>query len=175
MNPEISPVAIAPSVASFARGFAGATYGARTARVVAVEQLALWGWPKESNAAATVALVVAELASNAATHGERPDSRFELRLTVEPVGASTSTVSLRIEVTDGHAGLPPVYPKAPVDTAESGRGLLLVDALAVGRGVQREDQGGKTVWAVVELALTERLGPSLVRNPFANNPTAVGP
>jgi len=157
MNPEISPVAIAPSVASFVRGFAGTTYGARTARVVAVEQLAKWGWPMESNASGTVALVVAELVSNAVSHGRRPGSRFELRLTVGPAGANTSTVSLRIEVSDGHAGLPTVYPKAPADTAESGRGLLLVDALAVGRGVERGDQGGKMVWVVVELALTERV------------------
>lgn len=156
MNPETSPVAFAPSVTSFVRDFAGTTLGARTARVIAVEQLALWGWPMGSNASAVVAQVVAELAANAATHGGRPDAGFVLRLAVEPAGAGTSTVSLRVEVSDGHAGLPTACPAPPADTAESGRGLLLVDALAVGRGVARGGEGGKTVWAVIELALRER-------------------
>ncbi|EYT83913.1 regulatory protein, partial [Streptomyces sp. Tu 6176] len=60
---------------------------------------------------------------------------------------------VRIEVTDARGEqLPttPPYPEGPSTEAESGRGLLLVEALADRWGVQPYPPGGKTVWAEIE-------------------------
>ncbi|MEV6753118.1 ATP-binding protein [Streptomyces sp. NPDC051214] len=87
---------------------------------------------------------MAELAANAVTHGRVPGRDFELRLTF---GES----ALRVEVDDtrGECGPALALQVAPTD-AESGRGLLLVAALADAWGVD-EREVGKTVWAVVTL------------------------
>jgi anti-sigma regulatory factor (Ser/Thr protein kinase) len=109
--------------------------GARLARLLADEQLRRWGLPME-----TASLVVAELAANAATHGRVPGRDFRLSLCV--IGGDV----LRIEVTDTRGErLPEVQP--PSADAESGRGLLLVDALADRWGVVEEYFPRKTVWA----------------------------
>lgn len=149
MKPEISPIRCAPSAADFVRRFASTTFGARAARLVAVEQLAAWGRPQESEASRTVALLVAELAANAVIHGRGSDHCFELRLAIESAWPGPAT--LRVEVSDRHDGMPTFYSTLPVDTAESGRGLLLVDALATSRGVERRHPTGKTIWAELEL------------------------
>ncbi|WP_406298458.1 ATP-binding protein [Embleya sp. NBC_00888] len=149
MKPEISPIRLAPSTADFVRRFASTTFGARAARLVAMEQLAAWGRPQESDASRTVALLVAELAANAVIHGRGSDHGFELRLAIESAWPGPAT--LRVEVSDRHDGMPTFYSTLPVDTAESGRGLLLVDALATSRGVERRHPTGKTIWAELEL------------------------
>lgn len=60
--------------------------------------------------------------------------------------------TLRIEVTDTRSErLPEV--QHPADIAESGRGLLLVDALADGWGVAKERFPRETVW--VELRCSQ--------------------
>jgi hypothetical protein len=69
---------------------------------------------------------------------------FRLTLTVD-----TAAGLLRIAVTDArgeHLPSPPAEFGTPVD-AESGRGLLLVTALADRWGVEPYPPGGKTVWA----------------------------
>ncbi|MGW3287455.1 ATP-binding protein [Streptomyces sp. NPDC001002] len=111
--------------------------GARLARLLAAEQLHAWDLPLE-----TASQIVAELAANAVTHGRVPGRDF--RLTLYVVGNT-----LRIEVTDTRAdALPPLAP-APAPGAESGRGLLLVDALADRWGVAMGPYPRKTVWAEV--------------------------
>ncbi|GAA0651525.1 hypothetical protein GCM10009535_32220 [Streptomyces thermocarboxydovorans] len=70
---------------------------------------------------------IAELAANAATHGRVPGRSF--RLTLYVAGAV-----LRIEVSDTRGDRLPVL-REPGGGAESGRGLLLVDALADRWGV----------------------------------------
>lgn len=80
-------------------------------------------------------LVVSELAANALTHAH---SSYRIRL-------SATAHVLRIEVDDSGAGTP--EPQPLTDTEEHGRGLHLVDALAVSWGMEAGDEGGKRVWA----------------------------
>ena len=108
--------------------------GARLARLLASEQLRAWELPLEK-----ATQIVAELAANAVTHGRVPGRDF--RLTLYVVGDT-----LRIEVTDTRAdSLPHLGSAAP--GSESGRGLVLVDALADRWGVGVGPYPRKTVWA----------------------------
>jgi anti-sigma regulatory factor (Ser/Thr protein kinase) len=108
--------------------------GAHLARLLATEQLRSWGLPFEA-----AAHVVAELAGNAVSHGRVPGRDFRVKLT-----ADDRTV--RIEVTDARAErLPVARSAAPHD--ETGRGLLLVQALADRWGVTPGPPPCKTVWA----------------------------
>lgn len=108
--------------------------GARLARLLAADQLRKWELPVEA-----ASHVVAELAANAVTHGRVPGRSF--RLTLYVVGGT-----LRIEVTDTRSDRRP-EPRKPGADAESGRGLLLVEALADRWGVAEERFPRKTVWA----------------------------
>ncbi|MFD7501652.1 ATP-binding protein [Streptomyces sp. NPDC059850] len=114
--------------------------GARLARLLATERIRAWELPHEK-----AALIVAELAANAALHGRVHGRDFRLTL-------SRTADTLRIEVKDARTErLPAVRPKSDTDEPhESGHGLLLVEELADNWGVQSE-LIGKTVWA--ELAL----------------------
>ncbi|WP_412104143.1 ATP-binding protein [Streptomyces europaeiscabiei] len=123
--------------------------GARLARHLACEHLDMWGWPYGSEANDTAALLVAELAANAALHGPERGRDFRLRLTLFPDPA------LRIEVTDTRPDRRPAEPgslPAPPPDAESGRGLLLVEALAGHWGTTGGDPYTKTVWCEVALS-----------------------
>lgn len=127
--------------------FSSTPRGARLARTLAVQQLAEWcGGPYDTDAARSVALVTAELASNAITHGRLPgrDFRLTLRLLAE---------TLRIEVTDARPErlLPATAPGSVDPGADSGRGLLLVEAYAVRWGCTVSDAYTKCVWAEVRL------------------------
>ncbi|MFC7910194.1 ATP-binding protein [Streptomyces nigra] len=122
--------------------------GARLARLLATEQLRRWGLPLDP-----AQLIVAELANNAATHGRVPGRNFQLLLYV--VGTT-----LRIEVTDTCGDELPHH-EAPDPTAESGRGLTLVTALADRWGVARSLPPRKTVWA--EVTVRTALSPELDR------------
>jgi hypothetical protein len=82
---------------------------------------------------------VAEPAANAATHGRVPGRDF--RLVLHVIGGT-----LRIEVTGTRGDRLPEL-QHPEGTAESGRGLLLVDALADRWGVTEDRFPRKTVWA----------------------------
>ncbi|MER5517611.1 ATP-binding protein [Streptomyces sp. NPDC002763] len=129
--------------------------GARLARLLATEQLRAWGLPLDP-----AALIVAELANNAATHGRVPGRNFRLLLYV--VGDT-----LRIEVTDTRGDRLP-HPQAPtIPTAEAGRGLLLVDALADRWGVTQDRPPRKTVWAELTFPVPESPKP----NPPRSGPT----
>jgi anti-sigma regulatory factor (Ser/Thr protein kinase) len=119
--------------------------GARLARLLATEQLRSWGLPSDR-----AAHIVAELAANAITHGRVPGRDFRLMLYVV---ADT----LRIEVTDTRGDRLP-RAQHPATDAESGRGLLLVDALADRWGVAPGPRPRKTVWAELDL-------PPDLRNP----------
>ncbi|MEU1461228.1 ATP-binding protein [Streptomyces sp. NPDC005727] len=119
--------------------------GARLARLLATERLSSWELPLDP-----AALIVAELAANAATHGRVTGRDF--RLTLYAVADV-----LRIEVTDTRGDRLPHVGEADPD-GESGRGLLLVDALADRWGVTPGITPRKTVWA--EIALPPRPGNS---------------
>ncbi|MQS39314.1 ATP-binding protein [Streptomyces katsurahamanus] len=109
--------------------------GARLARLLTVEQLR--SWEREFD---TAAHIVAELAANAATHGRVQGRDF--RLTVTERGGI-----LRIEVTDTRGDRFPVRRRDAAEEDESGRGLVLVEALADRWGVSSGPAPGKTVWA----------------------------
>lgn len=117
--------------------------GARQARLLAVERLRAWRLPPETQG--TAAQIVAELAANAALHGRVPGRDFRLAL-------STSGGTLRIEVTDARGDRLPVQATENDGDGESGRGLLLVDALADRWGVVQGPQPCKTIWAELSLA-----------------------
>ncbi|MGI5427457.1 ATP-binding protein [Streptomyces sp. CA-179760] len=127
--------------------FPSSPHGAQLARRHAVRWMEERGYPSASDASCAVALVVGELAANAVRHGRVPGRDFGLRLALDR-GADL----LRIEVADAAsakrlpAAAPSSYPEG-----ESGRGLLLVDALAVRWGSAPRRPVGKTVWAELRL------------------------
>ncbi|MGW1162942.1 ATP-binding protein [Streptomyces sp. NPDC002513] len=137
------------TVSVFSQRFSATPRGARLARHLALHQLHAWGVPHGADASDAVAAVIAELAANAVTHGRVPGRDFELRL-------SLVTGSVRIEVSDTRSG--PPRPPVPGDVAppaaleESGRGFVLIDALAARWEVlDRDPPPGKTVRAEVDV------------------------
>jgi anti-sigma regulatory factor (Ser/Thr protein kinase) len=136
----------------FAMAFTSTPRGARLARLFVSHCLDSWGHPYDSDINETLTLITAELCANAVRHGRVPGRDFHVRLAAEADGAR-----LRLEVSDTRAEHRPVV-TTPTDTdAESGRGLLLVAALADDWGVTDRRRGpGKTVWAVVSTASRNR-------------------
>lgn len=140
MKSDISTPRCGPSLQNFSQLLSATPRGVRLARLLAVQQLTRWGWPPSSPVSESMALVVAELAANAVTHGRVPGRDFRLTLTIEGEKA------LRVEVADARGErLPSVC--APASLDDAGRGLLLVDALADRWGVEPRPPSGKTVWA----------------------------
>ncbi|MEV7063702.1 ATP-binding protein [Streptomyces collinus] len=131
----------------FTRFLSATPRGARLARLLTVQQLAEWGWPPSCTASESAALVVAELAANAVIHGRVRGRCFRLRLVVE------APDTLRVEVADprGDRQPKPRTTDLDPDPDESGRGLLLVDALATRWGTEPRPPSGKTVWACLPL------------------------
>ncbi|WP_329216878.1 ATP-binding protein [Streptomyces sp. NBC_01485] len=136
------------TVRVFKQRFSATPRGARLARHLALHQLHVWGIPHGTDVSDDVAVVVAELAANAVTHGRVPGRDFELRLSFPPG-------SVRVEVTDTRSGPLPPGPGAvsvPRPLDEAGRGLVLVDALAARwEVVDREPPPGKTVRVEVDV------------------------
>ncbi|MFB1049108.1 ATP-binding protein [Streptomyces chrestomyceticus] len=89
-----------------------------------------------------ITLCVSELATNALQHGSPAGRLFLVRVI-------TNGTRLRIEVHDPGESRP--LPRSPADDDASGRGLLLVDALADDWGVAPRVGLGKAVWAEFEL------------------------
>ncbi|MET9853449.1 ATP-binding protein [Streptomyces sp. NPDC006450] len=133
MNPHIRDSAV-----QFTAQLAATPLGARQARRLAVETLAGWGLPSEGPA-----LIVAELAANAVTHGRVPGRGFR-------IGLAVRGGVLRIEVVDTRGDRIPGVREAS-EGSEAGRGLVLVDALADRWGVDRGLPPCKSVWAEVDL------------------------
>ncbi|WP_329132288.1 ATP-binding protein [Streptomyces sp. NBC_01476] len=135
------------TVRTFVQCFRATELGARLARQVAVAELDGWGVPRGSDPSDTAALLVAELAANAVTHGHVPGRDIELRLSLD---AGT----LVIEVSDARGERRPPTPGtvAPADPlAQSGRGLFLVDTLASRWTVLERAGIGKTLHAELDL------------------------
>jgi anti-sigma regulatory factor (Ser/Thr protein kinase) len=95
-------------------------------------QLEGWGLSERGEVADVAELLVGELATNAVVHAA---SSFSLTL-------FAAHGVLRCEVADAESRVPRVL---DAGTGESGRGMLLVDALAQRWGCHR-DGPGKTVW-----------------------------
>ncbi|MCC3655350.1 ATP-binding protein [Streptomyces sp. S07_1.15] len=158
MNSETGQNAALVGIPSVAQDltlrFSSTPRGARLARRLAGQWLDERGVPYGSETHDAVTLVVAELASNAARHGCVPGRDFRLGMAIGRGG-------VRVEVTDTRAERLPV-PARPGERdadAESGRGLLLVAALADRWGWEpRSDGPGKTVWAECRLPGRRRAG-----------------
>ncbi len=88
----------------------------------------------------TAALLVTEIVTNAVLHA----------LTPMTVRVSVAADVVRIEVRDGSVVAPRV--RAFSATAATGRGLRLLESLAVRWGVRPEPSGGKVVWFEVGAA-----------------------
>ncbi|MFI6287453.1 ATP-binding protein [Streptomyces sp. NPDC051018] len=137
------------TVRVFSRRLPTTRRGARLARQLTVGELRRWGIPAAVTDRAEV--VVAELAANAALHARVRDRGFRLTLTYD-----TAFGALRLEVTDARGDLPLVPPEEapgeelPEDGGESGRGLLLVGALADRWGSTPCPPSSKTVWAELD-------------------------
>ncbi|QEU85463.1 ATP-binding protein [Streptomyces viridosporus] len=131
------------TVRVFSQRLSATRRGARLARRLAVHQLDDWGVPYGSGLSETAALIVAELAANAVLHGRVPGRDIALRLTHNPD-------TLRIEVADARGESLPQPPPSPALDEETGRGLLLVEALASRWGVDTEPGPGKRVWAEID-------------------------
>ncbi|WP_327304533.1 ATP-binding protein [Streptomyces sp. NBC_01298] len=143
-----SPAPQAPvTVRVFTQRFSSTPRGARLARYLAVHQLHAWGVPYGTEPSDAAALLVAELAANAVTHGRVPGRDFELALTLSPD-------ALRIAVSDTRGERRPPEPaglRPPRPLADTGRGLLLVQAVAARWEVRERLPIGKTVIAELDL------------------------
>jgi anti-sigma regulatory factor (Ser/Thr protein kinase) len=140
-----APQGAEPEHRVIARQFTSSPRGARLARGLAVHCLEEWGYPPSSDTSCTVALLVGELAANAVQHGSLPGRDFGLR-----IGLDEAAGLVRVEVADAaSAKRPPASPPSSHPDRESGRGLLLVDVLAVRWGSAPRRPIGKTVWAEV--------------------------
>jgi anti-sigma regulatory factor (Ser/Thr protein kinase) len=115
------------------------------ARSIACE----WGL---GDLADTVELVVSELVTNAVRasvdHDGRPRYSADTGLACVHLRLSTDGLAALIEVWDENARLP--EPAEPGLADESGRGLMLVDALTERWGWELASSGrGKVVWALI--------------------------
>lgn len=131
----------------FRQQFSATRSGARLARRLALHQFSTWGIPYGTSVFEAAESVVGELAANAATHGRVGGRDFELRLVLR-------ARTLRIEVSDTRTECRPPAPgalTAPEPLAESGRGLLLVEALADRWWVLDRVPIGKTIRAELDL------------------------
>ncbi|MFI1742500.1 ATP-binding protein [Streptomyces sioyaensis] len=149
MPVHVSPPAghLAVTVRVFSPRFSATRRGARLARRLAVQQLDAWGFPYGCGLSDAVGLIVGELAANAVTHGRVPGRDFELRLALR-------SGALHIEVADTRTERRPPCPgelTPPPDDSETGRGLLLVAALAARWEVRDRDAVGKVVRAELDL------------------------
>jgi anti-sigma regulatory factor (Ser/Thr protein kinase) len=105
------------------------------ARYFASEALADWGLPGRVE---DIRLCVSELATNALVHGTVPGHGFLVRLEADEE-------VVRLEVHDTRRRHPEA--RQAVDTDTSGRGLILVNALADSWGVENRTPLGKVVWS----------------------------
>ncbi|MFD8980449.1 ATP-binding protein [Streptomyces sp. NPDC059564] len=126
------------SMSQFAVLLPATPRGARQARWLAVEQVLAWGLPTD-----VPGLIVGELAANAVTHGRVPGRGFQVVL-------GWDGKVLRIEVVDTRRDRIPSR-RDPDGSAEAGRGLVLVGALADRWGVEQGPPPYKAVWAELDV------------------------
>ncbi|GAA2761469.1 ATP-binding protein [Streptomyces paradoxus] len=148
MHTPLFPPLGAAGAREFAMSFTSTRRGARLARLFVAQCLDSWGHPYISHVNETLTLIAAKLCANAVRHGHVPGRDFHVRLAAE-----TDCRRLRLEVSDTRAERRPAVTSPTAPDAESGRGLLLVAALADDWGVTDRRSGpGKTVWAVLNTA-----------------------
>ncbi|WP_369216126.1 ATP-binding protein [Streptomyces flavofungini] len=132
----------------FTQCFSSTPRSARLARRLVAHRLDGWGHAYAGEVNEAAALITAELAANAARHGRTVPAR-DFRVGLSEAADGT----VRIEVTDTRAERLPVVAGVVDPDAETGRGLLLVEAMACRWGVMpRPDGPGKTVWAELRVS-----------------------
>jgi anti-sigma regulatory factor (Ser/Thr protein kinase) len=104
-------------------------------------------WAVDPGLRDDAALIISELFTNALIHTD--SSQIMCRILAAPH-------TLYLSITDqGHGPtgprIRPTHTGPERDSAESGRGLLLVSALATTWGVATDPAQGRTVWAVLNL------------------------
>lgn len=133
LHSEVFAGAPDPMRAEAMQNFDGTHQGPRLARSFVTDILQQWDQPDLVDHGA---IVVSELATNAVVHA---DSDFT-------VGLSRRDGNIRVEVTDSSFDAPQL--REPDRSATSGRGLVLVDAIA-SRWGHALVAGGKVVWAEI--------------------------
>ncbi|NEW72518.1 ATP-binding protein [Streptomyces rhizosphaericus] len=113
------------------------------ARDFALTTLASWGL---SERAEDIRLCVSELASNALAHGTLSGHGFLVKLEADDD-------FVRLEVHDSRGRRPEV--QHPADTDTSGRGLLIVEELSDGWGIEDRRPFGKVVWSRFKAGQTQ--------------------
>jgi len=99
-------------------------------------------WP--NSLVESVRLLVSELVGNAIRHGHG-----EIGLRVQRTGRG----SVRVEVSDSNPTAPHVVAPPPTPDMDSGRGMLIVQALASSWGTRPDPtSSGKTVWCELDLS-----------------------
>jgi anti-sigma regulatory factor (Ser/Thr protein kinase) len=131
----------------FAQRLSSTRRGARLARLLTHERLC--AWEVSSTVVERAGQIVAELAANAALHGHVQGRDFRLALTLGQPAAGV----LRIAVTDARGDRLPatVTDFVTPSDSETGRGLLIVSALADRWGTEPYQPAGKTVWAELDV------------------------
>ncbi|MER6432621.1 ATP-binding protein [Streptomyces sp900105245] len=133
------------TVGTFAQQLSSTRRGARLARLLTAAELR--AWQVSPSVVERAEQIVAELAANAALHGRVQGRDFRLALRLDPAAGL-----LRIAVTDARGDhVPAAAPdfKTGPDS-ETGRGLLIVTALADRWAWEPYPPGGKTVWAEID-------------------------
>jgi anti-sigma regulatory factor (Ser/Thr protein kinase) len=102
-----------------------------------------WGFPA---IAADCELIVAQLVTNAVTHGTRGPGTADLPVRLRLTGLARG---IQIGVWDAGEEMPQTRPGPPGEDEPGGRGLVLVAALSSRRGAYRTTGGGKVVFAVI--------------------------
>ncbi|MEW2622180.1 ATP-binding protein [Streptomyces sp. NPDC048106] len=110
----------------------------KAARDFTTRTLRAWGLDDTGD----IRLVVSELATNALAHGSDAEHGFLVRLEPSPDGVRLEVHDSR----DSHQPLPgPACPDPAAD--ETGRGLMIVTALADRWGIDPRRPFGKIVWS----------------------------
>ncbi|WP_317446369.1 ATP-binding protein [Streptomyces collinus] len=133
------------AVRTFAQQLSSTRRGARLARLLTAAELR--AWQVSPSVVERAEQIVAELAANAALHGRVQGRDFRLALRLDPTAGL-----LRIAVTDARGGHVPAaatgFGTGP--DSETGRGLLIVTALADRWASEPYPPGDKTVWAEID-------------------------
>jgi anti-sigma regulatory factor (Ser/Thr protein kinase) len=91
------------------------------------------------------------MATNAIQAADRLSLRADLSFVpVVRLAVTSDGASLTIRVWDASHDMPVRQEAGPGD--DSGRGLMIIDALSADWGCYREADGGKTVWAIITSA-----------------------
>jgi anti-sigma regulatory factor (Ser/Thr protein kinase) len=101
-------------------------------------------------------LLTSEIVSNALQHG-RPNITLAVRVALPGIG---------VTVTDDGAAFPQVPLHPPDSSSPSGRGMLIIDAIASAWGVvPKVPPPGKAVWFELEPAPAKHLSPDSLSKP----------